>query len=153
MNGQTEFHDWLQRVGCEMRPATNPYEFARFVARGGVHIVYVNSRGTIKASGVAREAWEAFVGGHPFASGIAKVARTKAWKVKSSLIDRDGNACFYCGKEMPEDDMSVEHLVSIDKGGPNHMDNLALTHRACNKAADNLPLVAKIRMHCAARHP
>lgn len=145
---QTEFKAWLARQGAELRTPTNPYEVVRFVAKGGTHVVYQNGRGTIKVSGIAREAYDAWRSGARWDAGIAKVARHSMAKARAALVERDGRACFYCGQDMPNDDMTVEHLVSRDKGGPNHMDNLALVHERCNREADNLPLVEKIRLHC-----
>lgn len=145
-----KFIEWLQRQGAEVLAPTNPYEVARFRARGGVHVVYEGRRG-INANGFAEECLEAFRKHQNIDMGITQKPRTPMARVKVALVQRDGKLCFFCGAEMPESDMTVEHLVSIHKGGPNHMDNLALAHERCNRTAANFPLVEKIRMHVAAR--
>ena len=61
-----------------------------------------------------------------------------------TLINRDGELCFYCGLKMPLDDMTREHLLSVNSGGVNHIDNLALAHKLCNLKAGHLSVVEKV---------
>ena len=67
-------------------------------------------------------------------------------RLKVDLVARDGSDCFFCLKPMADQDMTIEHLVSRHKGGPDHMDNLVLAHMKCNGLADNRPLVEKIKI-------
>ena len=136
---------WLQKNGAQVLAPTNAYELARFRARGGVHVIYQGRRG-ISASGFAGECLSAFQGGRPLDMGIVSKPRGQYTRIKAALAHRDGMECFYCGGRMVEDSLSVEHLVSLDKGGPNHTDNFVLTHPACNAKAGNLPLVEKIKL-------
>ena len=147
------FRAWLAQAGADLRPLTNPYEVARFIAHGGTHVVYTNARGTLRAKGVAEQALNAFREGRSWGAGVAKVDRRPMGRERAVLVERDGWACFFCGRPMTEDDMSVEHLVPRAHGGPHHTDNLALAHVGCNMKAANLPLVAKIAMFCEARCP
>jgi 5-methylcytosine-specific restriction endonuclease McrA len=51
---------------------------------------------------------------------------------KRTLLARDGGLCWICGRAMPADDMSVDHVVELSEGGSNLLDNLRLAHGRCN---------------------
>ncbi len=140
-----KFISWLGRQGAEVLTPTNPYEALRFRARGSVHIVYEGRRG-LTVPEFVRQCWEAFDRNGHMDMGIAKQARTPAAKLRAAVMQRDGRACFFCTKDMENDDITLEHLVAIGKGGPDHLDNCVLAHEACNRKADNLPLIDKIKM-------
>lgn len=143
--GRQHFAAWLRRAGAEVMQPTNPYEWARFVAHGATQLVYTNAKGELKASGFARQCLDAFLRGQPAPDmGIVKRSRQTGKDKRLALLQRDGNRCFYCGLSMPEGDQTIEHLIAIDKGGSNHMENLVLAHEACNKLADNRPIIEKI---------
>lgn len=144
-----EFKLWLQRLGAEVLAPTNPYELVRFRARGGTHVVYRGRRG-ITADGFAQEAMAAFRTSGHVDMGLTATQRTMGIKYRAALLERDGRECFFCWKPMPNTDMTVEHLVPIHKGGPNHLDNMVLAHAACNRKADNLPLIKKVEMRVVA---
>lgn len=146
------FLEWLRQQGAEVLAPTNPYEVARFRARSGTHIVYTTASGCITASGFAKRALQAFRSGHRLDMGLTKVPRDFAAKYRAALYERDGRACFFCLADMPNEDMTVEHLVPVSKGGPNHLDNMVLAHELCNKRADNLPLVRKFQIRTDALH-
>lgn len=154
---RTEFLDWLLTQGADVVKATNPYEFARFLARDGLHIIYRDKRGTFNCisqdgGNFATEVLAAFQRGANIAMGHAKPRRPIRHRKKAAILERDGNACFFCLKPMlDEDDMTAEHLVSKARGGPDHTDNLALAHRKCNQGVNNRPLMDKIRIHVAAQ--
>jgi 5-methylcytosine-specific restriction endonuclease McrA len=66
-------------------------------------------------------------------------------KFYDKLIERDGNICFYSGKEMTKEDASIEHLIPLSKGGKNNLDNLVLCLKSENEKMANLPLIEKIK--------
>jgi hypothetical protein len=140
---------WLRAQGAEVLAPTNAYELVRFRARGGVHVIYEGRRG-ITANGFAETALKAYEKGSNLWMGITTKPRDSMAKTRAALLERDGNLCFFCALEMPLDDMTVEHLVGRAKGGPDHQDNLALAHEACNRFANNLPLMEKIKSHRSA---
>jgi len=140
------FKEWLSRNGAEVLLGTNPYELARFIARGGTHIVYANSKGKISAQGFALEALTAFNAGKPIDMGFVKVQRTPNGKRKAVLLERDGRECFYCGLPMVDEEITVEHLIALDKGGTNRLENLALAHDSCNRRVGNQSLTLKLKI-------
>lgn len=135
---------WLTKNGAQMLPPTNCYEMARFIARGQTCIIYVGRRG-VTASGPAYEILEAFKSGKPYQMGDKQKPRTPMAKLRSVLLQRDGNRCFFC-HEVMTDRYTVEHLVARAKGGPDHQDNLVLAHEDCNTEAANMPLIEKIKL-------
>jgi len=139
------FAEWLVKNGAEILLPTNPYEIARFIAHGGTHIVYSNKKGSISANGFALECVTAFDNNKPLFMGFTKTARTSNTKKKAVLLKRDGDTCFYCGNPMPIDDITIEHLISLDKGGNNRIENMALAHSKCNLDMGNLPLITKLK--------
>lgn len=146
------FNEWLDRMGAQVLMPTNPYELARFIAHGGTHVIYVNGKGRISSNGFATECISAFDGGKTLDMGFAKTKRTPNGERRAVLIKRDGRECFYCGLDMSDDDITVEHLIALDKGGNNRLENMALAHSKCNHKAGNLSLVAKIRLRDSMRN-
>lgn len=139
------FKLWLAQQGAEVLAPTNQYEVVRFRARGAVHVVYFGKRG-LTFGPFAQDCYDAFRKGGVMNMGLKGTQRGIGAKYRHALIERDGNNCFYCLDPMADDDASVEHLVSVHKGGPNHLDNMALAHRACNARVGNLPLVSKFKV-------
>lgn len=140
------FETWLSSLGAEVLAPTNPFELVRFRAHSAVHIVYTKANGNITAQGFAKEAITAFKHKKPIDMGLVKANRNNASKQRAALFKRDGRECFYCGIDMPDDDMTNEHLINISAGGNNRIENMALAHKACNQRAANLPLLAKIKL-------
>lgn len=69
------------------------------------------------------------------------------WKQVLSLRNRDGDGCCWCGMLLRyppgherrrkggahgPDDVTIEHLVPVSKGGTDDESNLLLAHAACN---------------------
>jgi hypothetical protein len=140
------FKEWLAGLGAEVLCPTNAYEVVRFKAKGGTHIIYQNGKGKITANGFAGEALKAFKTGKSIDMGLVKTKGMGNFKHKAALVERDGRDCFFCGLPMPEDDMTIEHLIARNKGGLNAMENMALAHKLCNLKAGHMPLMAKIKM-------
>ena len=141
---QKEFLDWLRKNGAQVLATTNPYEYARFIAQGSTQVVYTGRRG-ITANGFAKKCLDDFLKGEKYLKmGSANIPRSPMAKLRNAIIQRDGTECFFCRKQIPEMEMTVEHLLSKQNGGSDHMDNLALAHKFCNQKAGNLPLLKKI---------
>ncbi len=139
-----KFSAFLTERGAEVLKPTNEWELVRFNCAAGVSIVYGNARGGTTFTGASLAAWNAYRSGGAWSAGVAK-KRKKRSPVVQTLLDRDGDRCFYCWKAMSATDQSVEHIVPVAHGGPNHISNLALAHRHCNAAAGHLSAMEKIR--------
>ena len=47
--------------------------------------------------------------------------------------------CFVCGKNIEIfSDATIEHIIPRSKGGTNHLNNLAVSHRLCNEFKGSL---------------
>lgn len=66
-------------------------------------------------------------------------------KIVHRLMARDGGDCWFCGK-MLGSDITLEHLTPRALQGSWADDNLALAHKACNKAAGHLTRFEKERL-------
>jgi 5-methylcytosine-specific restriction endonuclease McrA len=139
------FKKRLQAAGGELLAPTNPYEVLRFRTHYGVGVVYCNSRG--------KETWnrEALAAQDHILRNLGSVAPVAVKRRKGSpaqnlaLIERDGSDCFFCLEPLG-DDITREHLVSVNQGGPNHISNKFLAHQRCNNDAGHLSAPEKIRI-------
>lgn len=141
-----KFKEFLTARGAEILIPTNEYELIRFKAKDKVSIIYTGRRGET-FTGEAAEAWHAFETNIPWNGGNRVVNRLQNRSVKSRTIrQRDGDACFYCGKSVSFEEESIEHFLPMTHGGTNHISNLALAHKKCNTDAGHLPIMAKIKL-------
>lgn len=159
------FKDWLKRCGAEVLAPSNHWEILRVRTYSGTHVVHRNRKGRQSWPAGLAEIVDVFLdGGIPALSPTARSRRTlKLWQRYPVLVERDGHACFYCGRNVPQPgefcaegfEPTVEHLVPLAHGGPNHLSNTFLAHQHCNRIAGDLSAVEKIRlrekMHAATR--
>lgn len=140
------FEIFLEASGAEILAPTNPYEAVRFRANGVIGIVYQNKYGKLTyCTEEAKKAFKRFIEGKGYSANDPK-RRVRKNQVLNTLLQRDGSDCFYCGKEIPEGLESVEHLLSINKGGSNHIANLVLSHKECNALAGHMDIVNKVNL-------
>lgn len=142
MSDLSKFTKELVAAGAEILAPTNPYEELRFRTRLGVGVIYRSRKGrTWNAEAeLAREHLAAKKGS---LAPVEVKGRRKDKGTVNALLKRDGDDCFFCGTELG-DDITVEHLVAIAHGGPNHISNLFLAHRQCNFNAGHLSAPEKV---------
>lgn len=134
-----DFKKWLQRHGVEILPPTNEYEDLRFKGQQ-IGILYKTGKTN---SSYATKAKIAFIKNTKWNGGPIKTGRYKNYvKEKIFLIRRDGTRCFYCDQEMGED-ITLEHLIALSKGGKNTLENMVLAHFDCNQRMNNKPISEK----------
>lgn len=138
----TAFQKRVVEAGGEMLAPTNPYEVLRFRTSKGVGVIYTGRRGeTWNAEALA--AREHLDGGKGSLAPVQVRGRRKDKGTVDALLSRDGDQCFFCGTCL-EGDITVEHLVAIAHGGPNHISNLFLAHGECNRTAGHLSAAEKV---------
>ncbi len=49
------------------------------------------------------------------------------------LIERDGDACVWCGRRLWRRDLNLEHLCPHSRGGATGAENLLVACRRCNR--------------------
>lgn len=134
----------VAEAGGEILAPTNAYEVMRFKTRLGVGVVYTNARGNRTWNREARMVREHF--DRRQTGSLAPVTvrgRRKGAGTVNALLARDGEGCFFCRLPL-NGDITVEHLVSVAHGGPNHISNLFLAHAECNQKAGHLSAPEKI---------
>lgn len=143
---------WAVANGCEAQALTNTYELVRIRVKGGVAIVYRKECGKQTWNPLAIRLREAMVGGGGFPADLRLVERTdynpnkrQRSVIHQTLIKRDGEGCFFCFEEKP-DDMTIEHLVPRAHGGPDHLSNKFRACCPCNMKAGHLSAPEKIRI-------
>jgi len=147
---QKAFIRWLKAQGADVLTPTSQYEFARFRAHGELHIIWRNKREQISSLEFGQKCLEHFTRGAGLKMGFSTGRKTIPQKIKVQLMNRDGADCFFCQRPLG-DDVTIEHLVAVARGGPDHTDNLALAHDVCNRSAGNMSLMEKINIHTAAK--
>jgi len=137
-----KFKHWLSDRGCEILPCTNEYEALRFSGKE-IGVYYksgkVSNQFTAKAVScfIRNKAWD----GKPI-----NVGRNPSYrKEKIAILKRDGSNCFICNKPLG-DDITLEHLDPLSKGGKNKLSNMVLAHDKCNRDLKNISLVDKIKI-------
>lgn len=64
---------------------------------------------------------------------------------KAGVFRRDRGMCAYCGRSIPIEDASMDHIVPQSQGGPATWDNLVNACRRCNeKKANRTPEQARM---------
>jgi 5-methylcytosine-specific restriction endonuclease McrA len=61
------------------------------------------------------------------------------------LIERDGPACVWCGRELWRRDLTLEHVVPRSRGGHLTAENAVVACRTCNKRRGSRPVDAYVR--------
>lgn len=148
---QEAFAEWLREQGADVLQPTSDYEFARFRAMGMINIIYVRQSGAFSAQPFGMECLAAFRKKKNMAMGFTEARKSLNASMRATLLARDGDLCFFCAEAMPPWDVTIEHLVAKNKGGPDHTDNLVLAHEACNQRIGSMPLIRKIRIYHEAR--
>lgn len=139
----------VTEAGGEVLAPTNPYEVMRFRTRFGVGVVYENSRGVRNWNSEAKAARQHLSSkANGSLAPVVVHGRRKGAGTVDRLLARDGTSCFFCRQPLL-DDITVEHLVAVAHGGPNHISNLFLAHLACNNRAGHLSAPEKIAMRDA----
>ena len=64
---------------------------------------------------------------------------------RTSIVERDGARCVWCGREPWPRDVTLEHLLPRSRGGHATPENLAPACRPCNRARSSRPVAAYVR--------
>lgn len=141
-----QFEKWISLCGGEVLNPLTMWEVMRVKALGQTHVVYCNKKGNETWPDSLASWFKKFNNGKhiDLAYKIKSRGNTRAYR--KAIFNRDGPRCFFCDKIMPDDDITVEHLISVNSGGKNHINNMALAHSACNNKAGHMSLVEKVKL-------
>ena len=53
------------------------------------------------------------------------------------ILERDGMWCYLCETDVDPDHLSYDHVFPLSRGGTHTVDNIKITHRACNLSKNN----------------
>lgn len=67
-----------------------------------------------------------------------KVRMAVSGAVQQKIWKRDGLMCMYCGREMGDVQLTVDHFVPLEHGGANDQSNYLTACRGCNKKKGNM---------------
>jgi hypothetical protein len=68
---------------------------------------------------------------------IRKCQRGVSGAVQQKIWYRDGFQCMYCGKKLPDVQLTIDHFVPIEMGGEDEPSNYLSCCRQCNKDKGN----------------
>lgn len=140
-----KFSDWLLNAGAEILAPTNEWEVLRFKHGDKISVIYTNAKGVFNFAACDKGPLHCFLEGRPWSAGTRTKRKPARSRDVRALLARDGDNCFLCGFPL-EDDATVEHLVPLSAGGPNHLSNYALAHSRCNELMGSKSLMEKIRL-------
>lgn len=147
------FIAFLESRGAEMLATTSQWEVLRFRAGTQLAVLYTNTAGDLKASGTGLKALTAYWLGKPWSAGVAvpRKGKNNSRHIDvGTLLARDGPNCFLCDEPLGPD-LTIEHLLALNVGGPDHISNKALAHLKCNTLLGHKSLMEKIKMREAQR--
>lgn len=141
------FKEWLTARGAIIKPPTNPYEVLRVDTAEGLFVVYQDKKG--------RQTWpdgidsirSAYLEGRDIPLSPDQKSRVRLRHEIETLAERDGLECWFCEYPFLSPDsveVTIEHLVPIAHGGPNHKSNLVLACKPCNSEAGSLSVAEKV---------
>lgn len=141
-NLKHSFEIWLSNNGCEILPPTNEFELVRFRGRY-IGVLYKSSKTSNKYTA---NALKCFLQKKQWNGGPIKYGRNNSYrKEKIAILERDGDLCFYCNKPL-YDDITLEHIIPLNRGGQNILSNMVLTHEKCNQEAGNKTVLEKVNL-------
>lgn len=143
-----EFKIWIAARGGEVLEPTNQWEVVRFRGEGKTSIIYTKKNGGVTFTGDASAAWNAFERRDDtfrLTKKAPRMSQAKREPIVRTLIERDGNRCFYCATSFDEVKPTKEHLVPRTAGGPDHLSNLFLSCEPCNQEVGHASAPEKIR--------
>lgn len=71
-------------------------------------------------------------------SGEGTLSANEQDRLKRALLFyRDGGRCGYCGREMRFNEMTIDHIYPLSRGGTNTPENLAACCASCNNRKGN----------------
>lgn len=148
------FELWLTECGAEVLDPRSKWEILRVKTNTGTHVVHVNKDGNQRWPDELTALISRYSKGQRMSLAPGARRNHHGRRRIKTVLQRDGSACFYCGKPLPQlgedaprdEAITPEHLVSRSHGGPDHVSNIFLAHALCNERAGNLSAPEKIRL-------
>jgi len=52
--------------------------------------------------------------------------------MRARVIERDALRCYLCGRDVLAEDVHIDHIIPVRRGGQTALENLGVTHARCN---------------------
>ena len=143
------FKAWLTDCGAVILPPTNPYEVLRVHTSAGVLVIYRDKRGVESWAPDLLDLRDSFLSRKAVSLSPALKARHRLRHRIVEIAARDGLECWFCENGFLNEDsreITIEHLVAVAHGGPNHVSNLVLACPECNARAGHLSVPEKVKL-------
>ena len=62
------------------------------------------------------------------------------FRVKKVIFERDGYICQYCGKKFPRDQLTIDHVIPLEKHGIDELTNYVTACKSCNEMKGSMSL-------------
>ena len=59
---------------------------------------------------------------------------------RKNIYRRDNNTCQYCGRKLPTEELNLDHVIPLSRGGKNTWDNVVCSCIECNMRKGNRTL-------------
>lgn len=59
-------------------------------------------------------------------------------EIRTKVYNRSEGRCVYCGNFIPFDEMTIDHIIPLSRGGTNHETNLQCCCLECNRMKQDL---------------
>ncbi len=78
-----------------------------------------------------------------------RIGRSIPRKIMLQVVRRDGQICQMCNAPVRDDEVEIDHLIPLSRGGPVTADNLRLVCRNCNRTkGDTLSKILSVPPPC-----
>jgi len=119
------------------------HSFDEWIGRG------VNGRPRVRAVHFEIEAPEILV-----LTGFERMPPMAVGFNRRNLYRRDELTCQYCGADLQQERLTIDHVVPISRGGESNWENCVLACRRCNgRKANNTPREANMRLRRPPKQP
>lgn len=143
---RADLKNFIVTVGGTLKKETNEYEVARFIFKGETGIIYEGKKGISFNKPIAKQVYFNFENKIFAHLGEKKKRQVKYKAEKEALLLKNGKKCFYTLEEMSDDEISLEHLIPLGKGGTNNIDNMVLCKRSVNMDLGNKDILEKFKV-------
>lgn len=148
------FKEWLVDHGATILDTTNQYEVLRYQLNDKTGVAYMSesTRPNVSKPNIhCLTHWLTMMNSGEIEE-IKKTKRdhmngNKRKNVINKLKNRDGYNCWFCGTDFSHDNKpTIEHMVAVANGGPNHTSNYVLACKICNDRAGTLSVSEKVAL-------
>lgn len=77
---------------------------------------------------------------------MANSETKKRRKIKEILLKEDGSFCGYCGLRFKPENLTIDHIMPLSKGGKTTVENSNLSCKKCNVLKGNMDPIKWVKI-------